>query len=326
MMTKKSPGKSERKGISLIEIMRMFPDDDAAEKWFVNKRWPNGVNCPHCGSINVQTGAKHKTMPFRCREKECAKRFSAKTGTVMEGSKLGFQAWMIATYQMTTSLKSVSSMKLHRDLNINQRSAWFLAHRIRTALTEKAAKFSGPIEVDETYFGGKRDRMHNSKRKQLEGRGTVGKTAVAGLKNRESNKVTAKVVSRTDAATLQGFVAEHAEEGSTVYTDEAKAYTGLPFNHGTVKHSVSEYVNGNIHTNGIESFWSMLKRAHKGTFHKMSPKHLDRYVQEFSARHNLRELDTREIIETVLSGMEHKRLKYDSLIADNGLPSGARAA
>lgn len=233
---------------------------------------------------------------------------------------------MIATYQMTTSLKSVSSMKLHRDLNINQRSAWFLAHRIRTALTEKGAKFSGPIEVDETYFGGKRDRMHNSKRKQLEGRGTVGKTAVAGLKDRESNKVTAKVVSKTDAATLQGFVAEHAKEGSTVYTDEAKAYTGLPFNHGTVKHSVSEYVNGNIHTNGIESYWSMLKRAHKGTFHKMSPKHLDRYIQEFSARHNLRELDTREIIETVLSGMEHKRLKYDSLIADNGLPSGARAA
>ncbi len=325
-MTKKSPGKSDRKGISLIEIMRMFPDDETAEKWFVGRRWPHGVSCPHCGSVNVQTGAKHKTMPYRCREKECAKRFSAKTGTVMEGSKLGFQVWMIATYQMTTSLKSVSSMKLHRDLDINQRSAWFMAHRIRAALSEKGGKFSGPIEVDETYFGGKRSRMRNSKRKQLEGRGTVGKSAVVGAKDRASNKVMAKAVARTDAATLQGFVSEHARKGSTVYTDEARAYNGLPFNHGTVRHSVSEYVNGNIHTNGIESFWSMLKRAHKGTFHKMSPKHLDRYVQEFAGRHNLRNLDTMEIIESVMSGTEHKRLKYDSLIADNGLPSLARAA
>ena len=134
-----APGKHYRKGISLHGVFRLFPNDEIAEKRFVNKRWPAGVACPHCGSMNVQTGARHKTMPYRCREKECARRFSAKTGTVMEGSKLGFQVWMIATCLMTNSLKNVSSMKLHQDLNINQRSAWFLAHRLRVALAEKGA-------------------------------------------------------------------------------------------------------------------------------------------------------------------------------------------
>ena len=265
-------------------------------------------------------------MPYRCREKECAKRFSAKTGTILEASKLGFQTWMIATYLMTTSLKGVSSMKLHRDLSINQRSAWFLAHRLRVALAEKGGVFDGPIEVDETYFGGKRSRMSNAKRRELvdTGRGAVGKTAVAGLKDRTSNKVRAKVVRRTDAETLQGFVTEHTAADTTVYSDDSSAYKGLPFDHDTVKHSLSEYVRGDVHTNGIESLWSTMKRAHKGTFHKMSPKHLDRYVQEFAGRHNLRDMDTIDIMGALVAGMDRQRLKYRDLIADNGLDNGAR--
>ena len=205
----KAPGKSNRKGISLVEIMRQFPDDASAEAWYVTRRWPYGVSCPHCGSLNVQTGAKHKTMPYRCREKECAKRFSPKTGTVMEGSKLGFQTWILATFLLSTNLKSVSSMKLHRDLKINQRSAWFLAHRLRVALSQSGGLFSGPVEVDETYFGGSRKNMSAAKRRQLRdtGRGAAGKTAVVGAKDRESNRVAARVVERTDADTLQGFVA-----------------------------------------------------------------------------------------------------------------------
>ena len=172
-MSKKAPGKSYRKAISMVELFRRWPDDAAAEAWFVERRWPDGVHCPHCGSCNVQSGTAHKTMPYRCREKECAKRFSAKTGTVMEGSKLGFQVWLIATYLLTTNLKGVSSMKLHRDLNINQRSAWFLAHRLRAALAEQdAPMFAGPAEADETYVGGKRKNMPNQKRKELTGRGT----------------------------------------------------------------------------------------------------------------------------------------------------------
>ena len=326
-MAHKAPGKSHRKGISLIEIMRQFPDDVTAKAWFIERRWPNGIACPHCGSVNVQTGAAHKTMPFRCREKECAKRFSAKTGTVMEGSKLGFQVWMVATFLLSTNLKSVSSMKLHRDLNINQRSAWFLAHRLRVALAEKGGVFAGPVEVDETYFGGRRKNMSNAKRKDLAGtgRGAVGKTAVIGAKDRETNQVAAKVIERTDAPTLQGFVRAHAAPGATVYSDDANAYESLPFDHETVMHSLSEYVRGDVHTNGIESLWSMMKRAHKGTFHKLSPKHLDRYVQEFAARHNLRDEDTIDIMAAVASGMGGKRLRYRELIADNGLSSGAHS-
>ena len=325
--TRKAPGKAHREGISLIEIMKRFPDDATSEAWFIQRRWPSGIACPHCGSTNVQTGAKHKSMPFRCREKECAKRFSAKTGTVMEGSKLGFQVWMIATYLLSTSLKSVSSMKLHRDLNINQRSAWFLAHRLRVALAEQGEVFAGPVEVDETYFGGRRKNMSNARRKELEGtgRGTAGKVAVVGAKDRDSNRVAAKVVENTDAPTLQGFVQEHAGEEATVYTDEHRAYESLPFDHETVKHSLSEYVKGDVHTNGIESLWSTLKRAHKGTFHKLSPKHLDRYVQEFAGRHNLRDRDTIDIMGAVATGMDGKRLRYRELIADNGLSNGAQS-
>ena len=327
-MSRTGPGKSHRDGISLVELFRKFPNDAAAEAYFVERRWPNGVICPHCGSVNVQTGAKHKTMPYRCREKECAKRFSPKTGTVMEGSKLGMQTWMIATYLMSTNLKSVSSMKLHRDLSINQRSAWFLAHRLRVALSEDRGVFDGPVEVDETYMGGKRKNMSNAKRKALAdtGRGAVGKTAVVGAKDRASNKVRARVVRDTDKPTLQGFIAKHTDPSATVYTDDAAAYEGMPFDHGAVKHSVKEYVRGQIHTNGIESFWSMLKRAHMGTFHKLSPKHLDRYVQEFAGRHNLRESDTIDMIGAVADGMQGKRLRYRELIAPNGLSSGAQSA
>ena len=321
----KAPGKAFRKGISLKQICQMFPDDATAEQWFIEQRWPNGVCCPMCGSLNVQTGCKHKTMKFRCREKECGKKFSTKTGTVMEGSKIGYQDWTIATFEIMTSLKSVSSMKLRRDLGITQKSAWFLAHRLRSALTQDGGPFSGPVEVDETYVGGRRRNMSNAKRKGLTGRGAVGKTAVVGAKDRATKQVAARVVESTDQMTLQGFVTEHAAEGATVYTDDAGAYESLPFNHATVKHSLSEYVKGDVHTNGIESLWSMLKRAHKGTFHKMSPKHLDRYIQEFAGRHNLREQDTIEQMKTVTDRMTGKRLRYRQLIEENGLESGARA-
>ena len=157
-------------------------------------------------------------MPYRCREKQCAKRFSPKTGTVMEGSKLGLQVWMIATYLVSTSLKSVSSMKLHRDLTINQRSAWFLAHRLRVALTHEGGLFAGPVEGDETYVGGKRANMSKSKREELTGRGAVGKTAIAGAKDRDTNQVRAQVVERTDKPTVHGFVAAHVAPDAKVYT------------------------------------------------------------------------------------------------------------
>ena len=305
----------------------MFPDDRTAEAWYVKRRWPDGPTCPACGSDNVQTGAKHKTMPFRCREKGCYQRFSAKTGTVMEGSKIGFQKWMLAAFLLTTSLKSVSSMKLHRELGVTQKTAWFMAHRLRAAFDSKGPNvmFPGPVEADETYFGGLRKNMHKSQREKLEGRGTAGKTAVVGVKDRETGQVAAKVVRSTDGETLQGFVREHVEPGATVYTDDSKAYNGLTeYERETVRHSVGEYVDGHIHTNGIESLWSMLKRSHKGTFHKLSPKQLQRYVDEFGWRQNVREFDTAEQLDFFAEDMEGRRLRYRDLIAPNGLDSGAR--
>ena len=292
-MAGKASGKHFRAGISLVEMFRMFPDGAAAEAWLTEQRWPDGVFCHYCGSTNVQSGSAHKTMPYLCREKECGKRFSLKTGTVMQSSKLGYQTWVVALYLLLTNLKSVSSMKLHRDLEITQKSAWHLAHRLRKAATGKpAGLFHGPVEVDETYMGGQRKNMPKAKRAKLEGRGTVGKTAIVGAKDRATKAVSAHVVQETDTKTLQRFVADHAAPGATVYTDDASAYKGMPFDHESVRHSVGEYVAGMAHTNGIEGFWSMLKRAHKGTFHKISPKHLDRYVQEFAGRHNVREADT----------------------------------
>ena len=316
----KAPGKSYRKGISTKEIFKMFPDDVTAEAWFVKQRWPVGICCPHCGSLNVQTGAKHKTMPYRCREKECAKRFSAKTGTVMEGSKIGFQDWMIATYMFTTSLKSVSSMKLHREFGITQKSAWFMAHRLRKALEADGQPFSGPVEIDETYVGGLERNKPVSKRKK-EGRGPVGKVAVIGARERDTGRVKAEVLADGKGDTLKQFVRENIIPGATLFTDENRGYVHLgdeyggEYKHESVKHSAKEYVKNQAHTNGIESFWALLKRGYYGTFHKMSRKHLHRYVAEFSGRHNIRPLDTLDQIVAMSDGMNGKRLKYKDLIA-----------
>ena len=229
----KAPGKNHRKGLSLKQIIRKFPTDKVAEEWFIQQRWPSGICCPECGSMNVQTGCKHKTMPYRCREKGCGKKFSTKTGTAMEGAKIGYQDWIIAMFLVSTSLKGVASMKLHRDLGVTQKTAWFLSMRIRTALSQGGTLFAGPVEVDETYFGGKRSNMSNAKRKALfntgRGSGSVGKTAVIGAKDRATNKVAAKVVQSTDRNTLQGFIKNHTGTGATVYTDDARAYDALPF-------------------------------------------------------------------------------------------------
>ena len=335
-MAQKAPGKHYREGMTLADLFRRFPDDTAAEKWFTDVRWPGGdISCPHCGSVNIQNGTAHKTMPYRCRD--CRKWFSVKTGTVMQSSKLGLQVWAIASYLLTTGLKGQASMKLHRDLGITQKTAWHLAHRIRETWAKKqggegggdgsAIPMCGPVEVDETYIGGKRKNMPASKRRTLRGRGAVGKTAVVGGKDRASNRVAARSVENTEGPTLQGFVAEHATPGATVYTDEAAAYQGMSasFEHEAVCHSVGEYVRGQAHTNGMESFWSMLKRGYHGTYHKMSPKHLDRYVTEFSGRHNDRPADTIEQMQHIAQAMVGKRLRYKDLIADNGLSSGARS-
>lgn len=310
----------------------MFGTEEAATAWLAEQRWPNGPHCPKCGSLNVQAGIKHKTMTRRCRDcmtGQSKTMFSLETGTIKEGSKLPYRVWAIAIYLFMTNIKGVSSMRLHRELGIGQKAAWFLMHCLRKSFEAETGPFSGPVEADETYVGGKRRNMSNAKRRELKdaGRGAVGKAAVVGVKDRETNEGRVRHVESTDTFDVSGFVGETTKLGATVYTDEASVYSilGPWYDHETVKHSVSEYVRGQAHTNGIESLWSMLKRGYNGVYHKMSEKHLKRYISECAGRHNVREQDTIEQIAGVASGMVGKRVRYRELIADNGRESGARA-
>ena len=314
-MTHKAPGRYERNGISVIELFKMIPDDQAAREWFENARWKDGRFCPLCGSENTTRRKNEKPLPYHCRS--CRKDFSVKTGTIMHRSKLGLQKWAVAIYLMNTNLKGVSSMKLHRELGITQSAAWKMAHKIRQGWDYGKTKLEGTVEVDESYFGGKESNKHASK-KLYAGRGTVGKAAVVGIKQRDG-EIRAKHVAEATSNTLHGQLLEDVKEGSTVYSDEHKGYEGLDlfFEHETVKHSVGEYVKDKAHTNGIESFWALMKRGYEGTYHKMSPKHLHRYVSEFAGRHNVRSMDTINQMEYIARNFEGKRLTYADMKTDN---------
>ena len=320
-------GKRIAETISVVQLFKRFPDEDACYAWLESVRWPDLPVCPHCGGMD-RVVDDPRPRHYRC--KDCRKRFTATTGTCMHSTKMPLQDWMFAIYSVLTARKGVSAMQLSEELGCQYRTAWHMLHRIREACGRGEFTLGNVVEADETYIGGKRGNMSSAKRKALKaagvGRGAVGKEAVVGIRER-GGKTIAKPVKRTDSATLIPFIEDSVKPGAKVYTDDAAAYAALPniinqYEHDTVAHSASEYVRGEVHTNGIESAWAVLKRSITGTWHHVSPKHLGRYVNEaiFRLNEGNCEVDTIDRMAMFAEGLHGKRLRYVDLIAPTGNP------
>jgi len=279
---------------TLQQAILYFSNPDNCRDYLVARRWPDGVICPRCGGEKVTAQPKYNR--WQCASHHERRQFTLKTGTIFEDSPIGLDKWLAAMWLIVNCKNGVSSYEISRSLGVTQKTAWFMDHRIRLALgMASSGKLSGEIEVDETFIGGKARFMHKGERaRKIHGTGGFGKVAVMGLLDRHSRQVRTMVVPNVRRRSLHGEVSKHVESGSTVYSDALLSYNQLAdeYVHNVINHA-EKYVEGNVHTNGIENFWSLLKRGLKGTYISVEPFHLFRYLDEQSFRFNNRELTGR---------------------------------
>ena len=303
----------EQEPTSLQEAIVYFSDPDNCRDYLTKRRWPNGVTCPTCGYNKVAFLANQNR--WWCPNKHPKQQFSLKTGTIYEESPLGLDKWLTATWLVTNCKNGVSSCEIARALGITQKTAWFMDHRIRFSLgMGPGNKLSGQVEADETYIGGKARNMHaHDRKRRIAGTGGKDKTAVMGILER-GGKVRTKVVGNTKKGTLQAEIRQHVLAGSALFTDSLKSYEGLDeFQHEVVDHAV-EYVRGEVHTNGMENFWSLLKRGINGTYVSVEPFHLFRYLDEQAFRYNTRVgFEDKDRFDLAVRQIVGKRLTWDHL-------------